>query len=136
MCIEVEKTIEWKGKPFKAYKVIFTSGNDPLNLDLLNFRTFTGPYSQTPVVRNKWLTAKYEPTSKAFIHRKGKYGFCVLKSKEEAEYYRIRGSILSMFCRVVEVECRGTCHIGKYHTANGSRLLDAAYVEKIRFSKC
>jgi myo-inositol-hexaphosphate 3-phosphohydrolase len=125
MCIKVEREIHFP-KPFPAWKAIRLP--------------YTGPYSQTVIVRGKWMKAKREPYRKS---PSALWGFCVFRTKSNAEYYALSTrtksnaeyyALSTGATRIEKVECKGKVYQGKTKGLDAAKELDAAYVEYIKFA--
>jgi hypothetical protein len=104
--------------------------------------TYTGPFSQTPVTRERWLRAEWEPVDKSAIsHRRfGKYGFSVFKSKADAEEWaRKITSQWTVWPSVERVLCKGYVHLGSLPWLiwgwPSGLCYATAYVEYIKFEE-
>jgi hypothetical protein len=114
MCIKVHvrKLVE---KSLEGYKVVrYRKGIDYLEPEL-EPGTYIGPYSQTKVVRGKWMKSEYQPNRKDVSQDPAaKQGFNIFRDKKEAEKFC---AFLGEY--VEKVAFKGLCSFGLAGTCFG-----------------
>lgn len=92
---------------------------------------FTGPFSQTPIIRGVWMKALWEPTDKTPLSYKA--GFHVFKHEVDAKQYSEVTDYPRIVTRqVIRVEIRGTANEGTT-TYGMCADLPSYSVDEIRF---
>lgn len=92
---------------------------------------FTGPFSQTPIIRGVWMKAAWEPTQKNPLSYKA--GFHVFKHKADARSYNKATDYLDATDQqVIRVEIRGPANEGTT-TYSTCADLPSYSVDEIRF---